>query len=154
MLRQLEKVRSLWRCASGRGLAEFGRSGQPLEAEDAPRLLVQAVGPVDEVGVAADRDLLVGQRLVGDLLLFVEAALAVKLIDQHGDVAVLIDELYGQRSFNEQQQIPDESLADEQIAVGRYTHFIDRAYRLDEQPWGIFSLERLTRTPEFRQAAA
>ena len=72
----------------------------------------------------------------------------------HEGQRVLIDELYGQRSFNEQQQIPDESLADEQIAVGRYTHFIDRAYRLDEQPWGIFSLERLTRTPEFRQAAA
>ena len=43
---------------------------------------------------------------------------------------------------------------DEHIAVGRYTHFIDRAYRLDDHTWGIFSLERLARTPEFRQAAA
>lgn len=66
-----------------------------------------------------------------------------------GNVAVLIDELYGQRSFNEPQLIE----ADE-FAVGRYTHFIDRAYRLDGQPWAIFSLERLARTPEFRQAAA
>ncbi|HSM10166.1 MAG TPA: chemotaxis protein CheW [Lysobacter sp.] len=66
-----------------------------------------------------------------------------------GDVAVLIDELFGQRSFNDQQQIEAEALAD-----GRYANFIDRAYRLDEQPWAIFSLDRLARTPEFRQAAA
>jgi twitching motility protein PilI len=66
-----------------------------------------------------------------------------------GDVAVLIDELYGQRSFNEPQLIDADDLA-----VGRYAHFIERAYRLDDHPWGIFSLERLARTPEFRQAAA
>ncbi|MBW3550989.1 MAG: chemotaxis protein CheW [Proteobacteria bacterium] len=71
-----------------------------------------------------------------------------------GDVAVLIDELFGQRSFNEQQQISDEQVEAEQLAAGRYTHFIDRAYRLGDQPWGVFSLERLARTPEFRQAAA
>lgn len=66
-----------------------------------------------------------------------------------GNVAVLIDELYGQRSFNEPELIESDALAQ-----GRYAHFIDRAYRLDEQSWGIFSLERLARTPEFRQAAA
>jgi twitching motility protein PilI len=66
-----------------------------------------------------------------------------------GDVAVLIDELYGQRSFTEPQLID----ADE-LATGRYAHFIERAYRLDQHPWGVFSLERLARTPEFRQAAA
>ena len=67
-----------------------------------------------------------------------------------GDVAVLIDELYGQRSFNEPQLID----AAELQSGGRYGHFIERAYRLDDQPWGVFSLERLARTPEFRQAAA
>jgi twitching motility protein PilI len=70
-----------------------------------------------------------------------------------GDVAVLIDELYGQRSFTEQQVLNDEEAQAAQLAEGRYAHFIDRAYRLGEQPWGIFSLERLARTPEFRQAA-
>ena len=70
-----------------------------------------------------------------------------------GDVAVLIDELFGQRSFNDQQQIDASEVAAERLADGRYAHFIDRAYRLDDQPWAIFSLERLTRTPEFRQAA-
>ena len=67
-----------------------------------------------------------------------------------GAVAVLIDELYGQRSFNEPQLID----AAELQSGGRYGHFIERAYRLDDQPWGVFSLERLARTPEFRQAAA
>src|SRR4249919_1954646 len=71
-----------------------------------------------------------------------------------GDVAVTIDELFGQRSFNQSQQQPDETLAQSVLAEGRYAHFIDRAYELADQSWGIFSLERLARTPEFRQAAA
>lgn len=66
-----------------------------------------------------------------------------------GDVAVTIDELYGQRSFLEEQQTPVEPLAE-----GRYAHFLDRAYRLGDDEWGVFSLDRLARTPEFRQAAA
>ncbi|MBA2239001.1 MAG: purine-binding chemotaxis protein CheW [Lysobacter sp.] len=66
-----------------------------------------------------------------------------------GNVAVLIDELYGQRSFNDGQQIDAEPLAD-----GRFANFIERAYLQDDQPWAIFSLDRLARTPEFRQAAA
>ena len=41
-----------------------------------------------------------------------------------------------------------------ELGTGRYTHFIDRIYRLGEDLWGIFSLQKLARTPEFRQAAA
>lgn len=66
-----------------------------------------------------------------------------------GDVAVTIDELYGQRSFVEEHGIDADAVAD-----GRYGHFVDRAYRMNGQDWGVFSLERLARTPEFRQAAA
>ena len=66
-----------------------------------------------------------------------------------GDVAVTIDELFGQRSFVEEQKIDTGG-----IAEGRYAHFIDRAYRLGDHPWGVFSLALLARTPEFRQAAA
>ena len=66
-----------------------------------------------------------------------------------GDVAVTIDELFGQRSFHETNEVPADALAQ-----GRYAHFVDRAFRLGDHEWGIFSLERLTRTPEFRQAAA
>ena len=37
--------------------------------------------------------------------------------------------------------------------AGRYAHFTERVYRLGEDIWGIFSLQKLARTPEFRQAA-
>lgn len=66
-----------------------------------------------------------------------------------GNVAVTIDELFGQRSFLEEQQS-----AHEAIAEGRYSGFIDRAYKVGGHAWGVFSLDRLSRTPEFRQAAA
>ncbi|KWV12518.1 chemotaxis protein CheW [Xanthomonas translucens] len=66
-----------------------------------------------------------------------------------GDVALTIDELFGQRSFAESQAVqPGE------LAQGRYAHFIDRAFRGDTHDWGVFSLSLLSRTPEFRQAAA
>ena len=66
-----------------------------------------------------------------------------------GDVAVTIDELFGQRSFLEEHK-----LADNDLAQGRYAHFIEAVYRMGEDIWGIFSLQKLARTPEFRQAAA
>ena len=66
-----------------------------------------------------------------------------------GDVALTIDELFGQRSFDEGQDI---AIGD--LASGRYAHFIDRAFHGDGHDWGVFSLSLLSRTPEFRQAAA
>jgi len=66
-----------------------------------------------------------------------------------GNIALGIDELYGQRSFENNQQIPADALAQ-----GRYAHFIDRAFNDGSHDWGVFSLALLTRTPEFRQAAA
>ena len=71
-----------------------------------------------------------------------------------GDVAVTIDELYGQRSFVDEQQIPAEALQEQALAEGRYANFVERGYRLGDHTWGIFSLQKLARTPEFRQATA
>ena len=65
-----------------------------------------------------------------------------------GDVAVTIDELYGQRSFMEEQLVEAEG-----VAEGRYSGLIERAYQVAEDVWGVFSLDRLVRTPEFRHAA-
>ena len=90
------------------------------------------------------------QFLEGERTVLHESQRILLVRQPGGDVAVLIDELFGQRSFNEPQLID----AAELDAGGRYDHFIERAYRLGEQAWGIFSLERLARTPEFRQAAA
>ncbi|MCX5511687.1 hypothetical protein OH705_27930, partial [Pseudomonas sp. BJa3] len=65
-----------------------------------------------------------------------------------GDVALTIDELYGQRSFHESQQVEPGDLAE-----GRYAHFIERAFASDDQLWGVFALGLLARPPEFRHAA-
>jgi twitching motility protein PilI len=66
-----------------------------------------------------------------------------------GDVALTIDELYGQRSFT-----PEQAVEPGRLAQDRYRYFVDRAYRDDGHDWGVFSLSLLSRTPEFRHAAA
>ena len=64
-----------------------------------------------------------------------------------GNVAVLIDELFGQRTFNDSHRA---EMAGEND--GRYGHFVSQVYRLADTSWGVFSMQTLTRTPEFRQA--
>lgn len=93
------------------------------------------------------------QFLEGERTVLHESQRVLLVRQPGGDVAVLIDELFGQRSFTEQQLLDADQIASEHLAEGRYAHFIDRAYRLGEHPWGVFSLERLARTPEFRHAA-
>jgi len=93
------------------------------------------------------------QFLEGERTVLHESQRCLLVRQPGGDVAVLIDELYGQRSFTEPQIVAEAQAAEESLYQGRYAHFVDRAYRVDEQPWGIFSLDRLARTPEFRQAA-
>ena len=89
------------------------------------------------------------QFLEGERTVLHESQRVLVVRQPGGDVAVTIDELYGQRSFVDGQGIDIES-----VSEGRYAHFIDRAYRINDQDWGVFSLDRLSRTPEFRQAAA
>ena len=89
------------------------------------------------------------QFLEGERTVLHEAQRVLIVRQPDGDVAVTIDQLFGQRSFLQEQEVPSEPLAD-----GRYSHFIDRAYQFNDDTWGIFSLDRLSRTPEFRQAAA
>jgi twitching motility protein PilI len=94
------------------------------------------------------------QFLQGERTVLHEGQRVLLVRQAGGDVAVTIDELYGQRSFIEEQRL--EAADDEagRLAEGRYGYFIDRAYRLGEHVWGVFSLSLLARTPEFRQAAA
>lgn len=89
------------------------------------------------------------QFLEGERTVLHESQRVLLVRQPDGDVAVTIDELYGQRSFHDEQQVDAAALSQ-----GRYVHFIERAYRLAEQDWGVFSMARLARTPEFRQAAA
>ena len=89
------------------------------------------------------------QFLEGERTVLHESQRVLVVRQPGGDVAVTIDELYGQRSFVDGQSTDVES-----VSEGRYAYFIDRAYRINDQDWGVFSLDRLARTPEFRQAAA
>ncbi|MBB5015904.1 chemotaxis protein CheW [Rehaibacterium terrae] len=89
------------------------------------------------------------QFLEGERTALLESRRVLVVRQTGGNVAVLIDELYGQRTFNDAQRAePGE------IASGRYANFVQRAYRQGDDTWGVFSMELLTRTPEFRQAAA
>jgi twitching motility protein PilI len=89
------------------------------------------------------------QFLEGERTVLHEGQRVLVVRQPGGDVAVTIDEMYGQRSFVDAQGIDVAP-----VAEGRYAYFIERAYRMNDQDWGVFSLERLARTPEFRQAAA
>jgi twitching motility protein PilI len=89
------------------------------------------------------------QFLEGDRTVLHEGQRVLIVRQPGGDVAVTIDELYGQRSFHDEHRLDEGDLAQ-----GRYTHFIEAGYRMGEDLWGIFSLQKLARTPEFRQAAA
>lgn len=88
------------------------------------------------------------QFLEGERTVIHEAQRILVVRQSGGNVAVLIDELFGQRSFNDAQIV---SVADE---TGRYGYFVKQMYRVDDFDWGVFSMSTLTRTPEFRQAAA
>jgi len=88
------------------------------------------------------------QFLEGERTVLHESQRVLVVRQPGGDVAVTIDELYGQRSFIDSQGIDAAS-----VSEGRYAYFIERAYHTNDQDWGVFSLERLARTPEFRQAA-
>ncbi|MGV8930710.1 MAG: chemotaxis protein CheW [Luteimonas sp.] len=94
------------------------------------------------------------QFLEGERTVLHESQRVLIVRQPGGDVAVTIDELFGQRSFVDAQAMPPEDLPSSPLADGRYAYFIDRAYQLADHAWGIFSLDRLARTPEFRQAAA
>ena len=89
------------------------------------------------------------QFLEGERTVLHEGQRVLVVRQPGGDVAVTIDELYGQRSFIDGQAIDAATLSE-----GRYAHFIERAYRQQGVTWSVFSMDRLARTPEFRQAAA
>jgi twitching motility protein PilI len=88
------------------------------------------------------------QFLEGERTVIHEGQRVLVVRQSGGNVAVLIDALYGQRSFNDSQKV--DAVEDE----SRYGYFIKQAYQVSENEWGVFSMAMLTRTPEFRQAAA
>lgn len=64
-----------------------------------------------------------------------------------GSVALLVDEVFGQRTVDEEQR-REAGREDDP----RLTRFVDSL--VGDQQLGIFSMSRLVRAPDFRQAAA
>ncbi len=89
------------------------------------------------------------QFLEGERTVVYEGQRVMVVRQSGGNVAVLIDQLFGQRTFNDSHKV------DVAASGGsRYDHFIKQIYRVGDSDWGVFSMAMLTRTPEFRQAAA
>jgi twitching motility protein PilI len=64
-----------------------------------------------------------------------------------GNVALLVDEVLGQRTVSDEQRRDAEREEDP-----RLTRFVES--RVGEQQLAVFSMNRLVRAPDFRQAAA
>ncbi|MDR2012579.1 MAG: chemotaxis protein CheW [Rhodanobacter sp.] len=67
---------------------------------------------------------------------------------QGGNAGLVVDEVFGQRSFSEQQRAGALGEAD----TG-YARFVGENVPLGDSLWGLFSMVALTRCPEFQQAA-
>ncbi len=89
------------------------------------------------------------QYLQGERTVLHESQRALVLRQPGGNVAILIDELLGQRHFHDEHrcELPD-------LGQGRYGEFIKQAYRLGDIVYGVLSVPLLTRAADFRQAAA
>lgn len=66
-----------------------------------------------------------------------------------GSVGLLVDELFGQRSFSQEQIAAAVGEIDE-----RYVRYVGENVQSGEILWGLFSMGELVRTAEFQQAAA
>jgi twitching motility protein PilI len=89
------------------------------------------------------------QFLEGERTVVHEGQRVLVVRQSGGNVAVVIDELFGQRTFNDTHKSEDAVSSE-----GRYSNFVGQAYRLADVNWNVFSMATLTRTPEFRQATA
>ena len=87
------------------------------------------------------------QFLDGERTLVHEGQRVLVVRQTGGNVAVIIDELFGQRTFNDSHRTELDGENE-----GRYGQLVNQVYRLADTSWGVFSMQTLTRTPEFRQA--
>lgn len=66
-----------------------------------------------------------------------------------GSVALLVDEVFGQRTVDQEQRRQGEREADP-----RLSRFVESQVQVGDQQLALFSMQRLVRAPDFRQAAA
>lgn len=92
-----------------------------------------------------------------DLRNFIEGERAVTtdstrilVVRQHGgSVGLLVDEVLGQRSFNDDLRAHAHGEEDQ-----RYSRYVGEKIQLGEIEWGLFSMTVLVRTADFQQASA
>ncbi|TBR40753.1 MULTISPECIES: chemotaxis protein CheW [Dyella] len=88
-----------------------------------------------------------GRFLFGERTLHSERARLLMVRQGNGSVALLVDEVFGQRTVDAQQRVGAEAEDDP-----RLSRFVDD--RVGEPRLAVFSMNRLVRAPDFRQAAA
>lgn len=86
--------------------------------------------------------------LEGERTVLHEVQRALIIRQPGGNVSVIIDELLGQRHFNDEQRCEPGDLAE-----GRYADYVKQAYDLGGAQYGVFNMALLTRDVNFRQAA-
>lgn len=88
-----------------------------------------------------------GRFLFGERTLHSERARLLIVRQGSGSVALLVDEVFGQRTVDAQQRAGAEAEDDP-----RLSRFVED--RVGEPKLAVFSMNRLVRAPDFRQAAA
>ena len=88
-----------------------------------------------------------GRFLFGDRTPHTDRTRLLVVRQGGGNVALLVDEVFGQRTVDEEQRREAGREEDPRLA-----RFVDS--RVGEQQLAVFSMGRLVRAPDFRQAAA
>src|SRR3546814_16980386 len=78
------------------------------------------------------------QFLEGERTVLHESQRVLIVRQPGGDVAVTIDELFGQRSFLEAPALAEDELPASALAEGRYAPFVDRGYLQADHALGLF----------------
>src|SRR3546814_16748096 len=94
------------------------------------------------------------QFLEGERTVLHESQRVLIVRQPGGDVAVTIDELFGQRSFLEEQALAEEELPTSALVEGRYAHFVHRRYSQADTPRGNFRPDPPAHTTAFTQHPA
>src|SRR3546814_7267173 len=92
------------------------------------------------------------QFLEGERTVLHESQRVLIVRQPGGDVAVTIDELFGQRSFLEEQALAEDELPASALAEGRYAHFVKSEEHTSELQslmrisYAVFCLKKKTQT--------
>ncbi|MDO1529114.1 chemotaxis protein CheW [Fulvimonas sp. R45] len=90
-----------------------------------------------------------GRFLFGERTATTERTRLLVVRQGGGSVALMVDEVFGQRTVDAEQHRDAEREDDP-----RLSRFAEERVAVDEQRFALFSMNKLVRAPDFRQAAA